>query len=104
MAVFRVDVLVGDPQPVFDWIETHVPKAFVVRTVAYETGGGWYMKNVFKRQRDARRFHRRWYPYAQDHSVAPFGEHTERRGIEDITFKEEVASKAPVVEPSSQWF
>ena len=96
MAVFRVDVEVDDPQLVFAWIEEHVPKAFVVRTVAYGVEEGWYMKNVFKRQGDAELFHSEWFPYAQDHSVASFGERSESRWIEDITFKEEVASKAPV--------
>ena len=31
MAVFRVDVLVDDPYPVFDWINEHVPRGLVVR-------------------------------------------------------------------------
>ena len=73
MAVFRVDVLVDDPRPVFDWINKHVPKGLVVRAIAYKTVRGWYMKTVFKLQRDAESFHRRWHPDTEDHTVAPFG-------------------------------
>lgn len=73
MAVFRVDVLVDDPQPVFHWINEHVPKGLVVRAIAYKTVRGWYMKTVFKLQRDAESFNRQWHPDAEDHTVAPFG-------------------------------
>lgn len=72
MAVFRVDVLVDDPYPVFDWINEHVPKELVVRRMAYKTLKGWYMKIVFKQQSDAESFHRRWHPDAEDHTVTPF--------------------------------
>ena len=72
MAVFRVDVLVDDPQPVFDWINEHVPNGLVVRRIAYKAVKGWYMKTVFKRQSDAESFHRRWLPDAEDHIVEPF--------------------------------
>lgn len=73
MAVYRVDVLVDDPQPVFDWIEAHVPKRLVLRHVAYCTVRGWFHKVVFKRQDVAESFHRHWHPEADDHSVPPFG-------------------------------
>jgi len=72
MAVFRVDVLVDEPQPVFDWIDEHVPKGQVVRRIGYETVKGWYVKVVFKRQSDAESFHRRWHPESEVHTVAPF--------------------------------
>ena len=72
MAVFRVDVLVDDPYPVFDWINEHVPKGLVVRKMAYKTVKGWYVKTVFKQQSDAESFHCRWHPDAEDHPVAPF--------------------------------
>jgi len=72
MAVFRVDVLVDDPQPVFDWINEHVSQELVVRRVAYKTVNGWYVKTVFKRQSDAESFHRRWHPEAWSHTVEPF--------------------------------
>ena len=72
MAVFRVDVLVDDPYPVFDWINEHVPKGLVVRRMAYKTIKGWYMKIVFKQQSDAESFHRRWHPDAEDHTIEPF--------------------------------
>lgn len=72
MAVFRVDVLVENPQEVFDWVDEHVSKDLVVRAIAYQTFEGWYVKTVFKRQRDAESFHRRWYPDAEDHTVNPF--------------------------------
>jgi hypothetical protein len=48
MAIFRVDLLVEDPQPVFDWIEKEIGKGFLVRKIAYKTVEGWYMKIVFK--------------------------------------------------------
>ena len=72
MAVYRVDVLIEDPEPVFKWIEDNVPNGLVVRKIAYKTDQGWYVKAVFKRQRDAELFHHRWYPEADDHTVAAF--------------------------------
>lgn len=72
MAVYRVDLLIGDPEPVFEWIEHNVPRGFVVRKIAYKTAKGWYVKAVFKRQSDAELFHERWYPDANDHTVAAF--------------------------------
>ena len=72
MAVFRVNVLVDDPQRVYDWINEHVPKGLVVRAMAYKTVNGWYVKTVFKRQSDAEPFHRRWHLDAEEHTVAPF--------------------------------
>ena len=72
MAVFRVDLLIDDPYPVFDWLDEHVAKELVVRRMAYKTIKGWYMKIVFKQQGDAESFHRRWYPDAEDHTVKPF--------------------------------
>lgn len=74
MGVYRVDLLTDEPEPVFQWIATHVPKAYVVRAVAYKTVRGWYMKSVFKRRDDAEAFHRRWHPKAEDHSVRPWGQ------------------------------
>jgi hypothetical protein len=72
MAVFRVDVLVNDPRPVFEWINKHVAKGSLVRAIAYKTVRGWYMKSVFKLQGDAESFHRRWHPDVEDHAVEPF--------------------------------
>ena len=72
MAVYRVDLLIADPGPVFQWIEDNVPKGFVVRKIAYHTLKGWYMKVVFKRQSDAELFHRQWYPDETDHTVRVF--------------------------------
>ena len=72
MAVYRVDLLTEDPWPVFKWVEDSVPKGVVVRKIAYKTFKGWYMKVVFKRQTDAELFHQRWYPDADDHTVAAF--------------------------------
>lgn len=72
MAVYRVDVWTEDPKPVFKWLEGNVPRNLIVRQMGYETFGGWYVKAVFKRQVDAESFHRRWYPGADDHSVAAF--------------------------------
>ena len=73
MAVYRVDVLTEDPQPVFKWIEDHVPGNLMVRRVAYKTVRGWYVKAVFKRQGDAESFHHRFRPDEDDHTVAAFG-------------------------------
>lgn len=72
MAIYRVDVLVADPYPVFDWINEHVPPNLVVRRIAYKTLKGWYFKVVFKRVSDAELFHCQWLPDATDHSVEPF--------------------------------
>jgi hypothetical protein len=73
MAVYRVDLLTDEPDPVFDWLGATVPRPFVVRSVAFKTLKGWYFKCVFKRREDAEAFHRRWYPEIEDHSVPPFG-------------------------------
>jgi hypothetical protein len=72
MAVYRVDLLTGEPEPVFEWLNATVPKPFLVRSVAFKTGSGWYFKCVFKRREDAEAFHHRWYPDAENHSVLPF--------------------------------
>jgi len=72
MAIYRVDVLIADPKPVFDWIDEHVPKNLIVRSIAYNTVKGWHVKAVFKRQTDAELFHHRWFPEATDHAVAAF--------------------------------
>ena len=72
MAIYRVDVLIADPKPVFDWINEHVPQNLIVRCIGYSTVKGWYVKAVFKRASDAELFHRRWFPDATDHTVAPF--------------------------------
>ena len=74
MAVYRVDTLADDPQPVFDWIEANVPASEVVRTVAFDTVKGHYFKCVFRRQSDAEAFHRAWNPDAADFAVGPVGE------------------------------
>ena len=72
MAVYRVDLLIEDPVAVFKWIEDNVPRGLVVRKIAYKTPEDWYVKAVFKRQSDAESFHQRWYPDANDHTVAAF--------------------------------
>ena len=73
MAVYRVDVLTDEPDPVFDWVRANVPDSEVVRTVAFKTIRGHYFKCVFRRQSDAEAFHRRWRPETEDHTVEPFG-------------------------------
>lgn len=72
MAVYRVDLLTDDPWSVFKWIEDNVSRNLVVRKIAYKTLNGWYVKAVFKSQSDAELFHHRWYPDADDHTVAAF--------------------------------
>ena len=74
MAVYRVDTLTDDPQPVFDWIGANVPEEQVVRTVAFDTVKGHYFKCVFRRQADAEAFHQRWNPEDSDPTVGAFGE------------------------------
>ena len=74
MAVYRVDLLTTDADEVFDWIEAHVPKSRIVRTVAFEVVDGWYFKCVFKHQEDAEAFHRRWQnPDVMGTRSGPFG-------------------------------
>lgn len=46
MTVSRVDLVVPDPQPVFDWVEAHA-RAVLVRQVARETVLGWAVAVVF---------------------------------------------------------
>ena len=72
MAVYRVDVLVKDPNPVFDWLAENVKEDQLVRRIAYQTMKGWYVKTVFKRQMDAEAFHRHWLPESDSHTVEPF--------------------------------
>ena len=72
MAVYRVDVLVDDPEPIFNWLSENVDDHFLVRKMAYETVKGWYMKVVFKRQLDAESFHRKWHPESDTHTVTQF--------------------------------
>ena len=72
MAVYRVDLLTDEPDPVFDWVRAHLPESEVVRTVGYQVVDGWYFKCVFKTQAAAEAFHRRWHPDALDHTVPLF--------------------------------
>ena len=72
MPVFRVDVLVDDPKPVFVWLTENVKDDQLVRKMAYHTVKGWYVKTVFKRQMDAEAFHRYWHPEAASHTVEAF--------------------------------
>jgi hypothetical protein len=72
MAIYRVDLLCDDPDPVFDWLEKNVEPGQLVRKIGYETVKGWYLKIVFKRPADAESFHRSFYPNELDHSVPVF--------------------------------
>ena len=74
MAVYRVDLLTDEPDPVFAWVKENVPESQVVRVVAFDTVKGHHFKCVFRRQSDAEAFHRRWHPDAEDHTVGPFGQ------------------------------
>jgi hypothetical protein len=71
MAIYRVDLLVHDPEPVFEWIDTHVPKEFVIRTTAVGHEGHWSLLAIFKRPADAEAFLREW-AEGDDHGVAPW--------------------------------
>lgn len=74
MPVYRVDLLTPEPDPVLAWVENNVPKAQVVRTVAFKTVKGWYFKCVFRRQTHAEACHRRWHLEADSHEVEAFGQ------------------------------
>lgn len=74
MAVYRVDYLCKDHEPVFKWQRENIPPGSIIRSVGYETNEGWYIKTVFKRQEDAMAYHRYLYPDESDHSVPVFGD------------------------------
>jgi hypothetical protein len=73
MAVFRIDLLVEDPNPVFDWLDENVVPGNLFRKMAYQTVKGWYMKVVFKRREDAESFNSHWHFVSRTKEVAPFG-------------------------------
>ncbi len=72
MSVYRVDVLVEDSDVVFDWQRANIPTHAIVRSKAYRTTDGWYIKTVFTCPDYAERFHRKWHPELNDHTVPPF--------------------------------
>jgi hypothetical protein len=72
MAVFRIDLLIEDPYPVFDWLEKNIAPGHLVRKWAYQTVKGWYMKVVFKRREDAESFNNHWRFVSQTKEVGPF--------------------------------
>jgi len=55
----RCDVLVDDPDPVFDWLRTNMHDR-VVRKMAYKTVLGWYIKIALEGQDAADRFWVQW--------------------------------------------
>lgn len=73
MTVYRVDVLVQDPEDVFAWNRENVPEGQVIRQVGYKLRDAWLVKVVFKQQSDAERFHTVWIPQASSHTVLPWG-------------------------------
>jgi len=73
MAVYRVDFLCDDPEPVFKWQRENILPGRIVRAIAYKTLKGWYIKTVFKRQDDAMTYHQHLFPDESDHSVPIFG-------------------------------
>jgi hypothetical protein len=76
--VYRVDVLVEDPDAVFRWQRENIPRDRIVRSVAYQTIRGWNIKTVFTRPDDAEAFNRHWHPELEDHTVPPFRVRPER--------------------------
>ena len=72
MSIYRVELLVEDPEPVFVWLAANVNEDQLVRKMAYHTVKGWFVKTVFKRQADAEAFHRYWLPESESHNVVPF--------------------------------
>jgi len=73
MAVYRVDFLCDDPEPIFKWQNENILPGSIIRSIAYKTERGWYIKTVFKRQVDAIAYHEYVYPDASDHLVSVFG-------------------------------
>jgi hypothetical protein len=55
----RCDVLVDDPDPVFDWLRANIHDR-VVRKMAYETMLDWHIKIVLDGQDAVDRFWARW--------------------------------------------
>ena len=58
MTAYRVDLLTDDPEPVFQWMDALVPKACVVRAVAYKTVRGWQRKQALTTGKVAGDVHR----------------------------------------------
>ncbi|MDE4914220.1 hypothetical protein PQI07_26475 [Methylobacterium sp. 092160098-2] len=56
---YRVDLLVDDPRPVFDWLEEHAGAA-VARKLARETSIGWHFVVVFGEEPAAVAFRECW--------------------------------------------
>lgn len=73
MAVYRVDVQTSDAEAFRQWVLENIPSHVLVRFIGYRVPEGWYFKNVFSNQDVAERFHRHWYPDAEDHNVSEFG-------------------------------
>jgi hypothetical protein len=73
LAVYRVDFLCDDPEPVFKWQRENISPGSIIRAMTYKTVKGWYIKTVFKRQNDAMAYHQYLFPDAPDHSVLVFG-------------------------------
>jgi len=55
----RCDVLVDDPDPVFDWLLANIADR-VVRKMAYKTVLGWHIKLALEGQDAVDRFWARW--------------------------------------------
>jgi hypothetical protein len=55
----RCDLLVDDPDPVFDWLRANIDDR-VVRKMAYETVLGWHIKIALEGQDAIDRFWARW--------------------------------------------
>ena len=72
MAVFRVDLVVENPDPVFDWLDENIAAGCLVRKMAYQTVKGWYMKVVFKRREDAESFNSYWHFASRTKEIIPF--------------------------------
>ncbi|MEP7336826.1 MAG: hypothetical protein ABI977_03710 [Acidobacteriota bacterium] len=73
MAVYRVDYLCDNPEPVFNWQRENILPGRIIRAVAYKTVKGWYIKTVFKQEEDAVVYHRHLFPDVRDYSVPVFG-------------------------------
>ena len=59
--IWRYDLYVDDPTPVFEWLEENVKPA-LVRKIAYEVKlrNQWFMKVVVDTEEAAQAFHARW--------------------------------------------
>ena len=60
MTAYRIDLQVGDPYPILDWIAENVPRKHVIRDTAYKMNDLWYIKVVFDDPKFVNQLHSVW--------------------------------------------